>query len=145
MKYIFRRSAPKELVYRDHKNFDRVIFKIELEDKINLDDFHLIGLIIERMSSLFFISCFFEKLHCFQSIYLKVSRGIYNHIKDLGWRPFWQFSKYISEIYRLPISKFKTVLPFKHLEKCFTRNTALWNWIGVHLQKHKHVGDMQNI
>ena len=35
MKHTFRRSAPKELVYRDYKNFDRVIFKRELEDKLN--------------------------------------------------------------------------------------------------------------
>ena len=35
MKHTFHRSAPKELVYRDYKNFDRVIFKRELEDKLN--------------------------------------------------------------------------------------------------------------
>ena len=35
LKYTFHRSAPKELVYRDYKNFDRVIFKRELEDKLN--------------------------------------------------------------------------------------------------------------
>ena len=34
-KHIFQRSAPKELVYRDCKNFDSVFFKIELEDKLN--------------------------------------------------------------------------------------------------------------
>ena len=34
-KHTFYRSAPKELVYRDEKNFDRVIFKRELEDKLN--------------------------------------------------------------------------------------------------------------
>ena len=35
LKHTFHRSAPKELVYRDYKNFDRVIFKRELEDKLN--------------------------------------------------------------------------------------------------------------
>ena len=35
MKHNFHRSAPKELVYRDYKNFDRVVFKRELEDKLN--------------------------------------------------------------------------------------------------------------
>ena len=35
LKYTFHRPAPKELVYRDSKNFDRVIFKSELEDKLN--------------------------------------------------------------------------------------------------------------
>ena len=35
LKYTFHRSAPKELVYRDYKKFDRVIFKRELEDKLN--------------------------------------------------------------------------------------------------------------
>ena len=35
LKHTFRRSAPKELVYRDYKNFDSVFFKIELEDKLN--------------------------------------------------------------------------------------------------------------
>ena len=35
LKHTFQRSAPKELVYRDYKNFDSVFFKIELEDKLN--------------------------------------------------------------------------------------------------------------
>ena len=35
MKHTFHRSATKELVYGDYKNFDRVIFKRELEDKLN--------------------------------------------------------------------------------------------------------------
>ena len=35
LKRPFHRSAPKELVYRDYKNFDRVVFKRELEDKLN--------------------------------------------------------------------------------------------------------------
>ena len=35
LKHTFHRSAPKELLYRDYKNFDRVIFKRELEDKLN--------------------------------------------------------------------------------------------------------------
>ena len=35
LKQTFHRSAPKELVHRDYKNFDRVIFKRELEDKLN--------------------------------------------------------------------------------------------------------------
>ena len=35
LKHTFHRSAPKELVYRDYKNFDRVVFKRELEDKLN--------------------------------------------------------------------------------------------------------------
>ena len=35
LKHTFHRPAPKELVYRDSKNFDRVIFKSELEDKLN--------------------------------------------------------------------------------------------------------------
>ena len=35
LKHNFHRSTPKELVYRDYKNFDRVIFKSELEDKLN--------------------------------------------------------------------------------------------------------------
>ena len=35
LKHTFHRSTPKELVYRDYKNFDRVIFKRELEDKLN--------------------------------------------------------------------------------------------------------------
>ena len=34
LKHTFHRSTPK-LVYRDYKNFDRVIFKRELEDKLN--------------------------------------------------------------------------------------------------------------
>ena len=36
LKHTFHRSALKELVYRDYKNFvGRVIFKRELEDKLN--------------------------------------------------------------------------------------------------------------
>ena len=35
LKHTFHRSAPEELVYRDYKNFDRVIFKREREDKLN--------------------------------------------------------------------------------------------------------------
>ena len=35
LKHAFHRSAPKKLVYRDYKNFDRVVFKRELEDKLN--------------------------------------------------------------------------------------------------------------
>ena len=35
LKHTFHRSAPKELVYRDYKKLDRVIFKRELEDKLN--------------------------------------------------------------------------------------------------------------
>ena len=35
LKHTFRRYAPKELVYRDYKNFDRVIFKKELDEKLN--------------------------------------------------------------------------------------------------------------
>ena len=34
-KQTFQRSSPKELVYRDHKNFDRLTFKSELEEKLN--------------------------------------------------------------------------------------------------------------
>ena len=35
LKHAFHRSAPKELVYKDCKNFDRVIFNRELEDKLS--------------------------------------------------------------------------------------------------------------
>ena len=35
LKHTFPRYAPKELVYRDYKNFDRVILKRELEGKQN--------------------------------------------------------------------------------------------------------------
>ena len=35
LKYTFYRSAPKELVYRDYKNFIRVIFERELDNKLN--------------------------------------------------------------------------------------------------------------
>ena len=35
LKHTFHRSAPKELVYRNYKKLDRVIFKRELEDKLN--------------------------------------------------------------------------------------------------------------
>ena len=35
LKHTFHRSTLKELVYRDYKNVDRVIFKRELEDKLN--------------------------------------------------------------------------------------------------------------
>ena len=35
LKNTFHRSAPKELVYRGYKNFDRVNFKRELVDKLN--------------------------------------------------------------------------------------------------------------
>ena len=35
LKYTFHRSAPNELVYRDWKNFNRVVFERELEDKLN--------------------------------------------------------------------------------------------------------------
>ena len=35
LKHTFHRSAPKGLVYRDYKIFDRNIFKRELEDKLN--------------------------------------------------------------------------------------------------------------
>ena len=35
LKHTFHRSTFKELVYRDYKNVDRVIFKRELEDKLN--------------------------------------------------------------------------------------------------------------
>ena len=34
-KQTFKRSSPTELVYRDNKNFDRVTFKRELEEKLN--------------------------------------------------------------------------------------------------------------
>ena len=35
LKHTFHRSVPKELVSRDYKNSDRVIFKRKLEDKLN--------------------------------------------------------------------------------------------------------------
>ena len=35
LKHTFHRSAPTELVYRNYKNFHRVIFKRKLEDKLN--------------------------------------------------------------------------------------------------------------
>ena len=35
LKHTFHESAPKELIYRDYKNFGTVIFKRELEDKLN--------------------------------------------------------------------------------------------------------------
>ena len=35
LKKTFQRSSPKELVYRDYKNFDRLTFKRELEEKLN--------------------------------------------------------------------------------------------------------------
>ena len=35
LKHTLHRSAPIELVYRDCKNFDRVIFTRKLEDKLN--------------------------------------------------------------------------------------------------------------
>ena len=35
LKQIFRRSALNELLYRDYKNFDRLIFIRELEHKLN--------------------------------------------------------------------------------------------------------------
>ena len=35
LKQTFQRSSPKELVYRDCKNFDRLTVKRELEEKLN--------------------------------------------------------------------------------------------------------------
>ena len=40
LKHTFNRSVetsnrPKELVYRDYKNFDKVLFERKLEDKLN--------------------------------------------------------------------------------------------------------------
>ena len=35
LKQTFQRSSPNELVYRDYKNFDRLTFKRELEEKLN--------------------------------------------------------------------------------------------------------------
>ena len=35
LKQTFQRSSPKELVYKDYKNFDRLTFKRELEEKLN--------------------------------------------------------------------------------------------------------------
>ena len=35
LKQTFQRSSPKELVYRDYKNFDRLTFKCELEEKLD--------------------------------------------------------------------------------------------------------------
>ena len=35
LKQTLQRSSPKELVYRDYKNFDRLTFKRELEEKLN--------------------------------------------------------------------------------------------------------------
>ena len=35
LKYNFHRSAPNELVYREWKNLNRVVFERELEDKVN--------------------------------------------------------------------------------------------------------------
>ena len=35
LKQTFQRSSTKELVYRDYKNFDRLTFKRELEEKLN--------------------------------------------------------------------------------------------------------------
>ena len=35
LKYTFHRSTTKELVYRDYKNFDKIISRRELEDKLN--------------------------------------------------------------------------------------------------------------
>ena len=35
LKQTFQRSSPKELVYRDNKNFDRLTIKRELEEKLN--------------------------------------------------------------------------------------------------------------
>ena len=35
LKQTFQRSSPKELVSRDYKNFDRLTFKRDLEEKQN--------------------------------------------------------------------------------------------------------------
>ena len=35
LKQTFQRSSPKELVYREYRNFDRLTFKRELEEKLN--------------------------------------------------------------------------------------------------------------
>ena len=35
LKQTFQRSSPKELVSRDYKNFDRLTFKRDLEEKLN--------------------------------------------------------------------------------------------------------------
>ena len=35
LKQTLQRSSPKEFVYRDYKNFDRLTFKRELEEKLN--------------------------------------------------------------------------------------------------------------
>ena len=35
LKQTFQRFSPKELVYRDYKNFNRLTFKKELEEKLN--------------------------------------------------------------------------------------------------------------
>ena len=35
LKQTFQRSSPRELVYRDYKNFDLLTFKRELEEKLN--------------------------------------------------------------------------------------------------------------
>ena len=35
LKQTFQRSSPKELFYRDYKNFDKLTFKRELEEKLN--------------------------------------------------------------------------------------------------------------
>ena len=36
LKQTFQKSSPKKFVYRDYKNFDRLTFKRELEEKRNL-------------------------------------------------------------------------------------------------------------
>ena len=35
LKQTFQRSSPKELGCRDYKNFDRLTFKRELDEKLN--------------------------------------------------------------------------------------------------------------
>ena len=47
-KQTFQRSSPKELVYRDYKNFNRFIFKWEREE--NLNQKHLEQIFLEILN-----------------------------------------------------------------------------------------------
>ena len=85
LKHTFQRSAPKELVYKDYNNFDRVIFKRELEDKLNqqIKEYKYFTQIFLEILNIYkyFTQIFLEILNIYAPIKKKLLRA--NHVAHM--------------------------------------------------------------
>ena len=78
LKQTFQRFSSNELVYRDYKNFEKLIYKRELQEKLN-----------QQITNLSISSNFFRSTEyaCDDDM---SGRGGYNDVRDTKIEEFWQ-------------------------------------------------------